>query len=206
MYVFAVTARLGWPTNFPMRADGSPRRCSSEIQGVAQVVRAPQRNTRCLACSPDGRAQAICAEAYEHLTAEAAIVARDKGCDGREELPAPLLPIERVRSSRQPVRLASGCVARQRHPRSVPPTRSGGLITPVSSRTRQTRGVASRVPPRRQSKSIPCTSPFSVPCRNSDDGRSLPRKPLPDGWVGPRLDRAMVTFMGWGYGRGPGPR
>ena len=164
--------------------------------GVAQVVRAPQRNTRCLACSPDGRAQAIRAEACEHLTAEVAILARDKGCDGREEHFRHLSPIERVRSSRQPVRRASGCVARQRHPRSVPPTRSGGLITPVSSRTRQTRGVASRVPPRRQSKSIPCTSPFPSPAATRMMGAHSPGSPSPTG--GSDLDSTEPWLRSWG--------
>ena len=72
-----------------------------------------------------------------------------------------------------------------------------GPITPVTSRTRQIRGVASRVPRRTRSKSIPSTSPLRAPCRNSDDGRLLRQKLLLNGWVGPRLDRAVVTFIGW---------
>ncbi len=68
-------------------ADPRPRLTPQVFQrdaAVAQVMRAPQRHTRCLACSPDGRAQAIRAEAREHLSAEVAILARDEGCNGRE--------------------------------------------------------------------------------------------------------------------------
>ena len=42
MYVFAVTARLRWPTRCPILAHGSPRQMLQRYAAVAQVVRAPQ--------------------------------------------------------------------------------------------------------------------------------------------------------------------
>jgi len=86
LYVFAVTARLRWPTCSPIRAHGTPPRWEHSDAPVPQVVRREVRDAGCGAGARDRGAEAIGTEALEDAPLGSAVLARHERADGREQL------------------------------------------------------------------------------------------------------------------------
>jgi hypothetical protein len=132
--VFAVTATFRWPTSSPIRAHGTPRRCSSEIRrwrrSWGENAGTPAAVQRAIAVRKRSPPKPGNTRRWGVRSSRVRAPGRPR------RSAAARAPSARVRSSRRPGRRASVRAARRRRPRQAARARPG------ASRSRRGRAAA----------------------------------------------------------------
>ena len=146
MYVFAVTLRLRWPTNSPIRAQGIPRACSSEILRCRRSCGDQSGIAGGLARLRDRGPERVGARAGEQARVRVAVLTRaESGLQSLGRAPRAARPIAHAVSSSSPRAAAHGGAARRSRRRAC--GRSPTTRAPDQSRKRSAQPVLRRDQP-----------------------------------------------------------